>query len=53
MQASGDDNNILFNKVNKFSNKPTQIYYSIYHMPPPTELLIVKKWYFFTDTPIV
>ena len=46
MRASGEHNIILFNKFNKFSNEPTQINYSIYHIPPK-QLLIVKKMIIF------
>jgi hypothetical protein len=33
MQASGENDIILFNDFNKFSNKITRILHSIYHIP--------------------
>jgi hypothetical protein len=33
MLASEEQNIILFNELNKFSNEPTRIQYSIYYIP--------------------
>ena len=50
MRACGEQNIILFNEVNKFSNEPG-IYYSIYYIPPPKKKRInCRKRSFFTDT---